>query len=449
MTQPAQSITSPATGRAYRLDEVIGKGGFGTVWRGQVAGQHGFVKPVAIKVLNADVDALGELGQRLRDEARLLGLLRHQSIIQVDDLVELDGRWAVIMEYIEGADLAALLRLGPLPLRVACEVATEVATALAIAHEARDPSTGNPLRIVHRDIKPANIRITRAGEVKVLDFGIARAEFVEREAQTRSVSFGSVGYLAPERYDGEEGPPVDIYALGVVLHLMVTGRFMGQLSPNPSRHDQALKQALSWMGEAPAALVDLVRQMMAFDTEDRPNAREVRRALRDVAASIQGPWLIDEAGSLVDRALALARNASERPAASPAPRAAEAALSAGAPSPVLPTEPAAWNPVTGPARTPPLRQAPATGPIETRTTARRRPPTYSEASTGRGLGWFLVTVVVVVCLIVYYNLRNTMPWSDATAWQDLNEGHFIKQAEPDPTSRPPEFQAPTREPDHR
>jgi len=56
---------------------------------------------------------------------------------------------------------------------------------------------------------------------------------------------------------------------------------------------------------------------------------------------------------------------------------------------------------------------------------------------------------VVVCLIVYYNLRNSMPWSDATAWQDLYEGHFIKQAEPDPTSRPPEFQAPTREPDHR
>ena len=149
---------------------------------------------------------------------------------------------AVVKEYVEGFDHRQLLKTQPIPLRPALEIAGEAAAALRTAHEAVDPDRGTPLKIVHRDIKPANIKVTPAGEVKVLDFGIARAAFVERETLTRdSISFGSMGYLAPERYDGIDVPASDVYSLGIVLYEIVTGEAVGQLSVHPERH------ATRWM----------------------------------------------------------------------------------------------------------------------------------------------------------------------------------------------------------
>jgi serine/threonine-protein kinase len=198
--------------------EAVGRGGFGTVYRAELMGPSGFRKQVALKVLNPDLPEAIGVAERLRDEARLLGMLRHRAIVQVDGLHLLNGRWTVVMEFVEGVDLKQLLaEVGPLSPGLALEIVQEVANALHYAYElsadhsvsvratrAADGSlsVSGGLRLLHRDIKPGNIQLTAAGEVKVLDFGVARADFADREAQTQSIYFGSLNYMAPERLDG-------------------------------------------------------------------------------------------------------------------------------------------------------------------------------------------------------------------------------------------------------
>ena len=108
----------------------------------------GFKKAVAVKLLNADTAAVDEIASRLRDEARMLGLIRHRAIVHVDGLVLLNGRWAVVMEYVEGVDLKRLVGEGPVPPAVALEIIEEVSAALHVAYE-QPGSTGEPLRLLH------------------------------------------------------------------------------------------------------------------------------------------------------------------------------------------------------------------------------------------------------------------------------------------------------------
>ena len=306
--QRHQVKEAPASrpGRKVEIGAEIGSGGFGTVYRGRLVGPSGFVKNVAVKVLNDEMARNVDLSRRLRDEARILGLLQHRAIVNVDDLLEIDGRWAVVMELVEGADLQDLLARGPIPSRPAVEILREVASALGAAHEATDPSTGLRLGIVHRDIKPANIRVTAAGEVKVLDFGVARAHFAVREAQTRSISFGSTGYLAPERFDGVDLPASDVYSLGVVAWESLTGSSLSQLSVIEARHRAGVHAALSdlqtVMSPAAAApLAGLLEQMLAYSWEDRPTASEVAARLEGIFLLAEGPWLRTWAGAEVGR----------------------------------------------------------------------------------------------------------------------------------------------------
>ena len=122
--------------RTYRLISSLGSGGFGAVFRGELRGPSGLHKSVAIKVLKPEAGDVEDFARRLRDEARLLGLLRHRAIVHVEDLVLWSGRWAVVMEYISGADLKDLILRGPLPARCVFEMAGEVVARL----EARSPA---------------------------------------------------------------------------------------------------------------------------------------------------------------------------------------------------------------------------------------------------------------------------------------------------------------------
>ncbi|HCH63942.1 MAG TPA: hypothetical protein DFR83_14145, partial [Deltaproteobacteria bacterium] len=294
--------------KSFEIIETVGKGAFGTVYRAEMTGPGGFRKAVALKVLNDSLDDQGEFAERLRDEARILGLLNHRAIVRVDGLRRWDGRWAVVMEFVEGLDLKNILSAGPVPAGPALEVVEEVASALDSAFNATDPS-GHPVRLLHRDIKPSNIHLTAGGDVKVLDFGVARADFQARESETKSIFFGSIGYMGPERMDGIDSHAGDVYALGVVLCELIIGRTLGRSWSNPDRHESHRTAALKALWECcpDRELYDLVGQCMSYEPEHRPSARVLSRALRSIRARYPSPWLRDWAEEVVPRLVSARR----------------------------------------------------------------------------------------------------------------------------------------------
>ncbi len=265
---------------------MLGRGAFGTVYRARFEGERGFSKRVALKVLNTQVIDLGDVACRLRDEARMMGLLRHRAIVGADRLACLGGRWAVVMEYVEGVDLGRIVARGPIPLGPALEIVGEVAAALDAALTTAGPD-GRPLRLVHRDLKPSNLMVTAYGEVKILDFGGARADFGEREAETRNFTIGSLAYMAPERLDFRDCPASDVYSLGAILFELVVGERFGRTSMSVDRHMDKVGPALEAFANAlpkrDPEPVYLLSAMLAHDEEQRPTAREVEQGCLDLA----------------------------------------------------------------------------------------------------------------------------------------------------------------------
>src|SRR5690606_11416178 len=127
-----------------------------------------------------------EVEIRFRDEVRMLGLVKHRAIVALQGVVRMDGRPSAVLEFVPGVDLKAVIEHEPPPARVAVRVVEEGASALHAAYSQIHEATGQPLRRVTRDIQPANIRVTHGGEVRVVAFGGARADFAAREARTRS-----------------------------------------------------------------------------------------------------------------------------------------------------------------------------------------------------------------------------------------------------------------------
>jgi tRNA A-37 threonylcarbamoyl transferase component Bud32 len=286
--------------------EVVGKGSFGTVYRAVLRRTGGFRKDVAVKVLHDRWIADRVITARLRDEARVLGLLRHRALPTAEGLFWVADHPALVTEFVDGVTLTQLRARRPVPLTVALELCAEVANALHVAWHTTGPD-GRPLHLVHRDIKPSNLQVTRAGEVKLLDFGVARADFDGREAETHNHLVGSLSYMSPERLDFVHGPEGDVYSLGVVLAEVLLGRRPERTSADRARHQAFLAS----LGEQLAALhqetsssgvVDLIRDLLAYEAGDRPAAREVERRCRDLRRSLRGPDLVDWAEAAVGEA---------------------------------------------------------------------------------------------------------------------------------------------------
>jgi serine/threonine protein kinase len=281
------------SGRFVLLD-VIGCGGHGTVHRARFEGEGGFQKEVAIKLLKASTQDDPELERRLRDEARILGLLHHRAIVGVDRLTRVEGRWAVIMEFVQGEDLSALFARGPMPSSVALAICVEIASAIGAAYSTPGHD-GRPLRLLHRDLKPSNVRISPDGSVKVLDFGIARAEFTHREAHTRSHAFGGTeGYMSPERLDGvEDSPAGDVYAVGVILAELLLSKRLGKAYGRPERHMGLVRSILEALAAAglPPEVVKLTGELLDYEPSARPTVAALERRAEELARRVEGPSL--------------------------------------------------------------------------------------------------------------------------------------------------------------
>jgi len=280
--------------RRYQILGLVGRGGYGEVYRARLEGPSGFSKEVAVKLLSAQLTDESII-QRFRDEARILGLVRDRAIVGVEPPTMIGGRWAVVMEYIEGLSIAQLLRKRKFRPGVALEIVAELARALDKVYNQPGPR-GEPLQVLHRDIKPGNIQITPSGEVKLLDFGIARAQFEAREAKTTVHIGGTPGFIAPERLYGEERPEGDTYSLGVVLHLMLTGRMPpppGRKKPAPAEEDvQAATEIVTdFVGHM--AATDVSAAMRHGDPDQRPSHREVERMCREALKKCTGESLRD------------------------------------------------------------------------------------------------------------------------------------------------------------
>jgi serine/threonine protein kinase len=294
--------------RRYRIYEVIGRGGFGQVYRAQLRSAGGFSKQIALKLLRPELAGqTGEALDRLREEARLLALVRHRVLVGVDGLVNLAGRWAVAMEYVAGASLEELLtQTGPLPLPIALQIVEEVAAGLHAAHTAHDLQ-GVPLQLLHRDVKPSNIRLTPHGEVKLLDFGVARAaERPDSGADTTSQLLGTLPYLAPERLDHESSPRSDVYSLALTLVTLFTTARPAPPTADPAKHAERVEDLCARMARAgaPEPLCELVRRSLSWNVPERPDAREFERECRAIRTSRPDRPLAEWAEQHVSRLVA-------------------------------------------------------------------------------------------------------------------------------------------------
>lgn len=274
----------------FEIQRRLGEGAMGEVF---LALDTVIGREVAIKTIRKDSLALGEAKDEARErfyrEARAAGGMNHPNLVTVHEFGEDQGLLYLAMEYVPGEDLATLLSRRSLTARELLEVLAQICDGLAYAH-----AKG----VLHRDIKPSNIRVTPDGDIKVLDFGIARADFSGREAKTEQVRYGSLGYMAPERVLGDDdGPSGDIYAVGCVLVELLRGKAMGRsgllLEQQLAQVDGIVAEMEPKLGPEGQPVLKLLRDLLAYEPEARPTAGEVAERARKISRALGGEDLAE------------------------------------------------------------------------------------------------------------------------------------------------------------
>lgn len=278
------SLALPHSFGRYLLTRLIGEGGMAEVYQATVSVAEGLEKKVVVKKIRKEFAAEPEFTRMFVDEAKIALSLNHANIVQVFDFGQERGDFYLAMEMVEGVDLMRMMHAlrqaeHRVPAVIAAYIGHQVAAGLAYAHRKVD-DYGRPLDIVHRDVSPHNVMVSFEGQVKILDFGIARtrARTIEQlEAAARSIEEtikGKIAYMSPEQ---ARGRPVDqrsdVYSLGVCLHELLTGQLLFRQqdrlkalhqvrsTPVASLHDAA--------PEVPAALATIVDRALARDPAER------------------------------------------------------------------------------------------------------------------------------------------------------------------------------------
>jgi eukaryotic-like serine/threonine-protein kinase len=290
----------PLVNDRYRVERSIGRGGMAEVF---LAHDILLDRPVALKVLFPEYAIDPNFVERFRREAQSAAALTHPNIVAVYDWGKVNTTYFIAMEYVEGKTLATLLKeRGPLSPTHACDVISEVAAALSFAHE-----NG----VIHRDVKPGNILIGLGGQVKVADFGIARALGANVEEALTEIGsvMGTATYLSPEQAQGAQPDPrSDIYSLGVMMYELVAGRapFVGESAvaiayQHVHNFPQPLREVVA---DLPRGFESVVAKCMAKNEQRRyDNAMLVREDIRRILDGVETLALTDARGPTVTKNL--------------------------------------------------------------------------------------------------------------------------------------------------
>ncbi|MGC4122551.1 MAG: protein kinase [Myxococcales bacterium] len=272
---------------AYRLVRKLATGGMAEVFLGKVVGLDGFEKPVAVKRILPHLGEDPVFVSLFLQEAKLTVTLQHANVVQVFDLGALKGQYYMVLEFIDGDNLRSLLtacqqRRVAVGLREACFITQQVAEGLAYAHERKDPQ-GRPLNIVHRDVNPTNVMINRTGEVKLADFGIAKASTSQSTTGSGTLK-AKTGYMAPEQAAGEEPDQrSDVFLLGLLLYELLAGQRLFQETELLKSVKQIAffdPKAMQLLPGVPPALWDiLMRALCPHASARTPSARELSNQL--------------------------------------------------------------------------------------------------------------------------------------------------------------------------
>ena len=281
----------------YFLHEKLGEGGMAEVFRATYSPEGGFEKEVAVKRVLPAYSSNADFTELFKREAQICSLLAHPNIVQVSDIGKFDGRYVLAMEFIDGLSLEKLLRhrRSPLPLAAVTYLGVELANALDYLHRRVDPR-GVELHLVHRDVNPPNILLSRIGEVKLGDFGVARAA---NRAEQRVVVVGKLNYLSPEQsrcepLDGRS----DLFCLGLTLHEALTGYRVLRGTDAATLLKAVVKPVTApslQRPDVPPELDRLILDLCQQDAERRPRSgREVRARL----SALTGPLAPYPAGQV-------------------------------------------------------------------------------------------------------------------------------------------------------
>lgn len=318
----------------YELLCPIASGGMASVWLARLRGKRGFEKLFAIKTIRTELVEDPRFQEMFLDEARITSGIQHPNVAQILDLGEQKDVLFIVMEWVDGDSLAKIRKLvvkagATVPLGPALRIVADACAGLHAAHELRDEA-GRPLGIVHRDVSPQNILVSTGGAVKVIDFGIAKAQN-RRQGETRTgIVKGKLQYMAPEQV--KKGRSVDrradVWALGVCLHELVAGRLPSEGDDDVEVIRKLLADEAPQCAEGlPDAVARVLAQSIAINPDERfSTAVAMQRAIEgamkelgegatgdDVAAFVRAalPELAERRRAFVSQAIAQARDRSE------------------------------------------------------------------------------------------------------------------------------------------